>query len=319
LFLVAPDLLGVGSVFPLVATHPEVVKAALRLKALANDVGTLVSGRAVHPVSCVPGGFTSFPGASALRAVKAQIEGEGMRDLALAVEVVASLAGRVPAFARENEYISLKSGAEYAFYDGDICSSDAGTVPVAQYREVTNEHIVPHSTAKHCRFHRSSYMVGALARWNNNYRQINGSGRAVAEKLGFSGPSNNPFANTVAQVVETAHCVEEALRILDLLLTRGLEEEKPNQSPTRYGQGVGATEVPRGVLFHDYTYDRRGLIEKANCIIPTNQNFASMDDDLKKLVPELVELPEKELTHRLEMLIRAYDPCISCAVHVVRV
>ncbi len=99
----------------------------------------------------------------------------------------------------------------------------------------------------------------------------------------------------------------------------GLKDEKPNQSPTKYGIGVGATEVPRGILYHEYEYDRQGNIVSANCIIPTGQNLANIDDDMKKLVPEIVEKPKEEIVKHLEMLVRAYDPCISCSVHMLNV
>ncbi len=319
LFLAAPDFIGVGSVFPLVQSHPEVVKAALRLKRLANDIGDVVSGRAVHPITCIPGGFTQIPDAGALRSIRQRLESEALPDLKLALEVVLSVAGNIPDFHRPTEYISLKSDAEYALYDGVVFSSDAGASPVDQYLSVTNEHIKPHSTAKHTRNKRSSYMVGALSRWNNNYKQINQTGQAIARQLGFTGPSDNPHHITVAQLIETGHCVQDAMQIIDTLLTRGLKDEKANQSPTRYGRGVGATEVPRGVLFHDYTYDRKGTIVAANCIIPTNQNFANIDDDMKKYVPEILDLTKEQITHRLEMLVRAYDPCISCSVHLLDV
>ena len=107
--------------------------------------------------------------------------------------------------------------------------------------------------------------------------------------------------------------------MIDELLDRGIKNEKPNQEPTKYGRGIAATEVPRGILFHDYTYDRKGLIEKANCIIPTGQNLANIDDDMKKLVPEVIEESKEDITKKLEMLVRAYDPCISCSVHMLNV
>jgi len=319
LFLAAPDFIGVGSVFPLVKSHPEVVKAALRLKRLANDIGDVVSGRAVHPITCVPGGFTQIPDAAALKSLRKRLEEEALPDLKLALEVVLSVAGNIPDFHRETEYISLKSDKEWALYDGVIFSSDAGATPVEQYLGVTNEHIKPHSTAKHTRNKRSSYMVGALSRWNNNFKQINQTGQAIAKQLGFAGPSDNPHHITVAQLIETGHCVQDAMEIIDALLTKGLKDEAPNQNPTRYGRGVGATEVPRGVLFHEYTYDRRGTIVAANCIIPTNQNFSNIDDDMKKYVPEILDLTKEQIAHRLEMLVRAYDPCISCSVHLLDV
>jgi sulfhydrogenase subunit alpha len=161
--------------------------------------------------------------------------------------------------------------------------------------------------------------VGALARFNNSYDQLRPLAKDVAAKLGLSAPNYNPYMNTVAQVIEVAHCIENTIELIDTILSDGLKNEKPNQEPTKYGRGYGITEVPRGTLFHDYTYNRQGNIESANCIIPTGQNLANIDDDMKKLVPEIIGESKEQITHKLEMLVRAYDPCISCSVHMLDV
>jgi coenzyme F420-reducing hydrogenase alpha subunit len=162
-------------------------------------------------------------------------------------------------------------------------------------------------------------MVGALARFNNSYDLLHSQAKKVAEKLGLQAPNYNPYMITIAQVVEVVHCVEEAIRLIEQLLDQGLRQEKPNQEPARYGRGIATTEVPRGILFHDYTYNRQGSIEAANCIIPTGQNLANIDDDMKKLVPEIIADSKAAITKKLEMLVRAYDPCISCSVHMLDV
>ncbi|MEJ2053732.1 MAG: Ni/Fe hydrogenase subunit alpha [Calditrichaceae bacterium] len=319
LFLATPDFLGVGSVFPLVNTHKDVVLAALRLKRLANDIGEVISGRAVHPISCVPGGFTKLPDEQQLKSLKDKIINEGLPDANFVIDVVASLADKIPQFERETEYISVYNDKEYGLYDGVIRSSDTGDVPVENYLEVTNEFVVPHSSSKHAKYNRTSYFVGALARFNNSFDLLKKEARDVAEKLGLSAPNYNPYMNTIAQVIEVVHCVVDTLELIDILLDKGIKNEKPNQEPTKYGRGIAATEVPRGILFHDYTYNRQGMIESANCIIPTGQNLANIDDDMKKLVPEIINENKDQITHKLEMLVRAYDPCISCSVHMLDV
>lgn len=319
LFLAAPDFLDVGSVFPLINTHKDVVLAALRLKRLANDIGDLISGRAIHPISCVPGGFTHIPTPVALKELKQKLIDEAIPDTKFIVDVVLSLAGKIPVFERETEYISVQSKKEYGLYDGQIFSSDSGGYPVSEYLNVTNEFVVPHSSSKHAKFNRSSYMVGALARFNNSSKQLRPLAADVAKQFGLTAPNYNPYMNTVAQLIEVAHCIENTIELIDVLLTKGLVNEKPNQNPTKYGRGFSTTEVPRGILFHDYTYDRNGNIEAANCIIPTGQNLANIDDDMKKLVPEIIEESKEQITHKLEMLVRAYDPCISCSVHMLDV
>jgi len=318
-FLAAPDFLNVGSVFPLINTHKDVVLRALRMKRLANDIADIVSGRACHPITPVPGGFTRIPEKAELLEIKRRLLEEGLPDGLETIETMKALAGAIPQFERETEYISLKHPDEYALYSGDIFSSDKGATPVANYLDVTNEFIVEHSTSKHTKFNRSSYLVGALARWNNNHAQLGEEALAAAEAMGLKPNCYNPYMNTIAQVVEAVHCILDSVKIIDTLIEMGLKNEKPNQTPTRYGRGTGANEVPRGILFHDYTYDNKGNIIKANCIIPTGQNLANIDDDMKKLVPEIMDKSKEEITLNLEMLVRAYDPCISCSVHMLEV
>jgi coenzyme F420-reducing hydrogenase alpha subunit len=158
-----------------------------------------------------------------------------------------------------------------------------------------------------------------LARFNNSSKLLNPAAKKIAAQLGLKAPNYNPYMNTVAQLVEVVHCIEDTIDLINQMLDRGIKPEKPNQEPTRYGRGVGATEVPRGILFHDYTYNRQGSIEAANCIIPTGQNLANIDDDMKKLVPEIAAETKEQITKKLEMLVRAYDPCISCSVHLLDV
>lgn len=315
LFLAAPDFLGVGSVFPLVKTHKEVVLMALRLKKLAYNLAELLAGRKTHPISCVVGGFAKLPELSELEAIQKRL-GEALVDLNTTVELFKTLS--IPDFNRETEYIALKDPKEYAFISGEIASTDAGITPVDKYLKVTNEFCVPHSTAKYTKNKRDSYMVGALARFNNNYDQLLPRAKRAAEELGLSAPCHNPFMITVAQVVETIHALEDSLILIDEILARGLKEED-NTVKMRAGRGIGVVEAPRGILFHDYTYNDNGVLTKANCIIPTNQNHNNIQKDMEALVPLILSHPEDEIRHTLEMLVRAYDPCISCSTHLLRV
>ncbi len=321
-FLAAPDLLGVPSVVPLAASHPDVVKMALRMKKLSNDICDRLGGRTIHPNRLVPGGFTRLPTNADITWIREKLTEQMVPDAKASLELLKSLAPGVPDFHRETEYIGLASDDEYAFYDGAIASTDTGRLPLDQYLGVTNEFVVPHSTAKHCRHARSSYAVGALARFNNNHRHLRPLARAAAEQLGLVPPVTNPFLNTAAQLVETFHVVEESLELLARLEKTGIRDEAPAAPGSlREGRGIEATEVPRGILFHDYTYDNRGLVAKANCIIPTTQNTQCIDDDMEALVPWMLDrgMSKEQMTLTLEMLVRSYDPCISCSVHFLDV
>ena len=314
--LVAPDLLGVGSVIPLAESAPEVVMRALRMKKLAGDICAAIGGRHTHPVAMTVGGFTHLPSEGMLTTLCERLE--AMRpDLDDTVELFQNL--KLPDFERDTEFIALKKEDEYCFIDGVIASSDGGTWPIEEYRDVTNEFLVDHSTAKRTRNKRDSYMVGSLARFNINYDLLHPRAKDAATALGLKPKCINPFMNSVAQVVEIVHCTEEAIEIIHELLGRGVTQEDPT-TPTRLtGEGVGGVEAPRGILFHNYVIIEEGVVTGANCIIPTNQNLQNCELDMRALVPQYLDRSPEEIRFALEMLVRAYDPCISCSTHMLDV
>jgi sulfhydrogenase subunit alpha len=323
--LVAPDLLGVKSFVPLVETHNKVVRRALRMKKTCNELCEILVGRHVHPISAIVGGFTKLPRVKDLEAMLEKLV--SMRpDMAATLELAGSL--RFPEFQRETEYVALVSDdGEYPMLMGDLGSSDGKRMPKGEYRAMTNEFIVPHSSAKFTRLSRESYAVGSLARLNLNHDKLHPKAREAAAAVGLKPVCANPYLNTAAQLVESVHCLEEAISLVEGLLRDGIDyaEEitvglnEKGVIPVRAGSGVGAVEVPRGILYHHYEIDERGIIKNANCIIPTNQNLNNIEHDMEKLVPEILNKSEEEITLALEMLVRSYDPCISCSTHMVEV
>lgn len=324
--LVAPDLLGVKSFVPLIATHNEVVRRALRMKKTCNDICDILVGRHVHPISSIVGGFTKLPTEKALDAMLELLEEVLLPDMDATVALAATL--KFPEFNRPTEYVGLVSDEkEYPLLMGDVGSTEGKRVKKEDYRSVTNEYVVPHSSAKHTKWSKDSYMVGALARVNLNYKKLHPKAKAVAEAIGLKPVTTNPYLNTAAQLIECVHCLYDAIRILKAFQEDGIDYEEElvvglnenGRIPVKAGRGVGAVEVPRGILFHDYEVDGHGKIVNANCIIPTNQNVNNIEHDMKKLVPEILTLNDEDITLRLEMLVRAYDPCISCSAHFLNV
>ncbi|MFO8077287.1 MAG: Ni/Fe hydrogenase subunit alpha [Thermoplasmatota archaeon] len=318
-YLVSPDLFKVGSVFPLIGSAPDTVKKIIYLHRLANEMSELLCGRTTHPISLVPGGFSEIPSERQLQRLKKRLQ-ESMSTCEDVAQVILDNADKLPDFTRETEYIALTRKDEYALYDGVIGSTDTGTHPVKEYESVVNEFVVPQSTAKYCKHQRESYMVGALARFNLNADLLHPKAKAVADQFNLSAINYNPFMNNVAQIIEYVHSVEDSIALIDALLEKGLNpEEKPVEFTVKKGRGVGAIEVPRGILFHDYTYDKNGICTKANCVIPTNQNHNNIQKDMEVFAPDLLKKTKKEITLNLEMLVRAYDPCISCSTHYLDV
>jgi coenzyme F420-reducing hydrogenase alpha subunit len=315
--LIAPDFLNVGSVIPLAASHPEVVKRALRMKKFSGDLCQAIVGRHTHPIAMTVGGFTHFPKVQELIALRERAEAL-LADVDATVELFGTLPW--PTFERETEYVALVQPDEYGFIDGEIGSTDGYTLPISEYRKVTNEHLNPHSTAKHAAYNRESYMVGALARFNLKHDQLHPRAQAAAEHLGLKPVCYRPYMNSAAQVVEIVHCMDDVIRLLDLLIERGIEWENPAPVTIRPGaRGAGGCDVPRGTLFHEYQINEEGLIQEANCIIPTGQNLGNIERDMRAMVPTLLTETEDFIRLRMEMLVRAYDPCISCSTHFLNV
>jgi coenzyme F420-reducing hydrogenase alpha subunit len=312
-FLVAPDAFGAPSILPLVQTQPDVVKHALRLKRLANDVCCAVSGRHVMPISYHAGWMGHWPDPAELEGLAHRMAG-ARADLDGLVEVFAGL--RWPALEREAEHVAaVEEDGAYPMMGGPLRTTRGRLVAPRAYRDVLQEYLVEHSAAKHARGPDGPIRVGALARVSLAHERLHPRAQDAARRLGLAPGSANPFDNVPAQLVEAVHALEEGARAVEALLADPVPEEPAPVTRPRGGQGIGIVEVPRGTLVHDYEVDADGRIVRANCLIPTAQNLASIETDMRAFVPTLLGRPKDEVQHALEMLVRAYDPCISCAVH----
>jgi coenzyme F420-reducing hydrogenase alpha subunit len=327
-YLVAPDLFAEKSVVPLVPKATDAVLKIIKCHRVANQMSALIAGRITHPITLTPGGMTKVPTVEELKELKAGLEGI-VPDLVDICKVVLSVAGNLPAFERETEYVSLKQTnprfkgtlTEYSFYHGDITSTDCngdGDMPVNKWESVANEYVVSQSTAKWAKWHRDSYFAGALARFKNQAEFLSPLAKQVAEMFALTTDNMNPYMNNVAQLAEAAHVVEASLEIIDMLLTKGTKFEKVDVTP-KAGRGYAAIEAPRGILFHAYEFDKNGECVWGNCCIPTNQNHANIQKDFEKLVPQYMDEGQDALRQKMEMLVRAYDPCVSCSTHMLNV
>ena len=312
-FLVAPDLMDVGSVIPVLGTHPEIIQMATQLKGYANRASDLFAGRTSHPMAIQVGGVTRIPRKSQLWPLFQALE-TITPTLWTALELFKTLP--LPEFERETEFVSLRREGEYPFIGGDLISSDGIRKSEDDYLAMTNEYLVETSTSKLCKLSRDSFAVGALARFNNNFEWLHPLAKTAAEELGLAPPSYNPFHHNLAQLVECFHVAYESQDILtELLDTEFTEPMAPFK--VQAGKGVGAIEAPRGILYHSYETDDEGVIVGSNCVIPTGQNHANIHNDLRAFVPVMAAegMVEAEISKKAQMLVRAYDPCISCSVH----
>jgi sulfhydrogenase subunit alpha len=312
-FLVAPDAFGAPSIIPMVRSQPDVVKRALRIKRLANDICCTVSGRHVMPISYHAGRMGYWPAPAELETLAGRIAGARV-DLDALVDVFAGL--RWPALARAAEHVcALEDVGAYPMMGGALRTSRGRVMQPRAYRELLQEYLVEHSAAKHARGPDGPIRVGALARVSLARERLHPRAQDALRRLALAPDSANPFDNVPAQVVEAVHALEEAAQAVEALLADPAPEEPAGITKPRGGQGIGIVEVPRATLVHDYEVGADGRIIRANCVIPTAQNLAAIEADMRQLVPTLLGRPKDEVQHALEMLVRAYDPCISCAVH----
>lgn len=316
-FLVAPDLFQAPSVIPLASSHPEIVRRALRLKGLANELCYAISGRHVMPISYLPGGMGHWPTPAALETLHARLAA-ARPDIEATVELFSTISW--PDFAQDLEALAaLEEDGAYPMMGGPIHSSRGPVFAPAAYREASTEYIVEHSAAKHTRSGSGAVRVGSLARFQLAHERLGPAAKRAAAALKLTPATRNPFHYTPAQVVESVQAFEEAIELTERLLGDPTPEDRAPVTRPRGGTGVGLAEVPRGLLIHDYEIGSDGRIVRANCVIPTGQNLAAIEADMRAFVPGLVSKPREQIAHAMEMLVRAYDPCISCAVHLLDV
>ena len=312
-FLAAPDFINLPSALPLLTANPDVVHLARRLKGLGNRLSDLVAGRTTHPVSLKVGGVTQMPPREKLLTLKDELL-RSVEDIGATAKLFATFS--IPPFVRETEFVSLKGEKEYPWIGGRLVSTDGVDLAEAEYRAMTNEYVDDRNTSKWCRLSRPSFAVGALARVNNNFHLLHPDATQAARSFGLTPTCHNPFMNNIAQAVECIHVTHDAIRLIDELLSDRNAPTMAEVKP-REGSGVGAVEVPRGILYHNYSYDQEGYIVSANCVIPTTQNNANIHYDMPALARQFADagMTDAKLTLLCSMLVRSYDPCVSCSVH----
>lgn len=309
----APDFLGYEDALRLAQTHPGVVEKGLQLKKLGNRILEVIGGRAVHPVNLKVGGFYKAPRKQAIRDL--------IEPLQWAVEAsldsVRLFAGfDFPDYQYDYTCVSLRHPEEYAITEGRLVSNRGLDISLAEFGNHVSEEHVAHSNALHGHLHGvDTYLVGPIARYNNNYSQLSPLARQTAQEAGLGPVCQNPFQSILVRAIEVLYACEEALR-----LAQGYEE--PDASciaiTPRAGEGHGCTEAPRGICYHRYRLNEAGRILEAQIVPPTSQNQRQIERDLRGVVEQNLNLPEDKLKWRCEQTIRNYDPCISCATHFLK-
>ncbi len=304
--------------------YPKETNQAIAVRNWALKLIEIIGGRAVHPIACEIGGFKTLPEKDQLKNL--------LSHQPLALKNALGLANftikiKYPRFTRPTRFVSLTAENRYAFYNGDLkFSADPNrrgkTVKTKDFTKNIKEIEEPYRAAKSAVLDGEPFMVGALARINNNRRRLNPLAAGLLKGLNWKFPQQNTFENITAQAIEIVHCLEEAKGILEDILknfspdkSRGQESELSVNPRGRGTSGIDAIEAPRGTLYHQYTINKNGEIVDCDIITPTVCFLKNLEEDLKELIPDLAKISPKKRTRRIRALIRAYDPCIACATH----
>ncbi len=306
----APDFLGYESAIHLANDYPEIVKDALALKKIGNEIMALIGGREVHPINLRVGGFYRIPPQEEFEKLQERLIW-GRAKMADMTRLVSGFT--FPELERDYEYVAMHHPDEYPLNEGRLISSKGLDIAISEFENHFTEIHEEHSNALHAVVkERDGYFVGPLARFNLNFDQLSDGAKALAEEINFLPPCNNPFRSILARCIETWYAFDEAIRLI--------ENYSPPAQPyvpatVKAGRGYGCTEAPRGICWHSYSIDSEGLIQQARIVPPTSQNQRTIEKDLQQFVGRYLSLSDEDLTWQCEQAIRNYDPCISCATH----
>lgn len=311
-FLALPDYIKVQNGLELHEKNPRVFHIASNLKKTADEIIKVIGGRAIHPVSPTVGGFLSVPSEEEIKRLVTAVKSAQIIGLE-ALEMFAGL--RYPYLKRKTEYFSLSAGGKIDIFGDTIVSSKGVETELENYPFVITEKVKAYSTAKYAEHEGHGFLVGAIARVNMmESADFNPKTQRAISALGIKTPIDNTFKNNLAQAIELFHYLEE----IEKSLTQYLASKKSRHKigyRIKAGTGVGAIEAPRGTLYHVYEFDAQGIVINCDIITPTVQNLTNLEDDANEYLRQnkSVTIPRRE--RELEMLVRAYDPCITCSVH----
>jgi coenzyme F420-reducing hydrogenase alpha subunit len=317
-FFVLPDLLGIDSILDIPDDHDDIGHTLLHdsfdIKKLGTDITDVIIGAAIHAPYPTIGGFLKLPDQSKFPDLVARLEGirpQVIRGIKAFSEHKAHL-------DRDSDYVAIRNEKRFDFLDGELASAEGKRIPPEQFHKFMDVVVVPYSQSEGYTFSEDhkNYLVGSLARLNINKDLLHPRTRVDAGEFLKVFPSTNIYHNNLAQAIEILHCVDEAI---DLLKNLNIVDEKPVRKPAQAGMGVGVVEAPRGTLYHMAKVDEKGMIVGYDVIVPTSQNQISIENDLKKYFNENLDKTEDQLRYDAECIIRAYDPCMSCATNFLKI
>lgn len=311
-FFCLPDIFGKDSVLDFEGEEKEWLHEGLHVKGAGNRFAKRIAGRAVHPTNYTVGGFLRLPKRDEVK--KTIKELEEVRPMVL--KLIDLLYYNSPQYISHNTIFVAMLSKDFSYYGNEVIFSDGRRVPEEDYFNHLKRVIIPYSTATAFKCPEHGLMVGALARMNLYKKNLHRRTKRDVARFLNAFPSTNVFHNLLAQAIEILHYIDASC---DMLESMEFVPERPPKPKPRKGTGVGVIEAPRGTLYYMMRIGDDGRINEGTLVIPTQQNLVNMECDIANFIQSNMDKDKEEMRKDVEKLIRAYDPCMSCATHFLRI
>jgi sulfhydrogenase subunit alpha len=308
---VLPDILGKDSVLDFDKSQHKLIHDAFKVKGVGNSLSKLILGRAVHGIYSQIGGYTKIPDEKNIKKMIKELKSAREETLDI-IEIMHDCDFK---FERSRNFVAL-APSDFSFLEGNIKSTSNLDIAEKDYSNHLQRVIIPYSQATGFELQKNEFMVGALARMNLNRKNINKKTKKDVKKFLNVFPSINVYHNNLAQAIEVLHSIDHSIEILQ---GNEFKNEKEIKLKAKNCEGVGVIEAPRGTLYYWIIMEKDGKIKYGNLVIPTAQNQIIMESDIKRLVQGMIHERKSKIQMEIEKLIRAYDPCMSCATHFLKV
>jgi sulfhydrogenase subunit alpha len=315
-FFALPDIFGIDSILDLPKEKNELIHEALHIKEAGNNLSILIGGRSVHAPFEQVGGFTNEIDKKKIKPLIKELKNIRKYVLNLA-DIFYNCDWELK---RKTNFVALCTN-DFSYLEGEIRSLNGERISEKDYGKHLRDVARPYSQAKSYEFEGREYMVGSLARLNLNRESLHSDTKKSMQKYLAVFPSDNIYHNNLAQAIEIMHSIDHTIEILE---NNEFKKEPLAVAKRQNGEGVGVIEAPRGTLYY-WLKVKNGKVEEADIVTPTAQNINNMREDLRQLVGVVChsdnpqETWEKIIKKHAEKIIRAYDPCMSCASHFLKV
>jgi coenzyme F420-reducing hydrogenase alpha subunit len=311
---VLPDFFNRESILAFDETNTiehELLHDCFAVKEAGNKLGIISGGRSVHANTLTLGGFTKIPAKADLTVLIPQLE--QIRPAVL--RLITLFENDTQQLPQKLKFLAL-TDPKFSFLEGVLKTSDDLTIPPESFAQQLERVDIPYSQATGFLLRDTIHMVGALARINLNRQALHPHTKRDATSALKKFPSNNIFHNNLAQAIEMLHAIDTSI---DLIAEYEAHEEPPPVIVKKAGVGVGIIEAPRGTLCHRVELTEAGTIKTSEVIVPTGQNQIGIERAIGDYVQAHISASKEELTIDIQKIIRAYDPCMSCATHFLKI